>query len=117
MFGLRKGTPNPPPEGEVVASQPPGEVFPWPKGAVLTAVDEVVLQLPIALFDKDKPMGDFLVGSEGMEVNIPPKRESFLIRLRPGMSAQLGKSVEARVIADDAKPRRIMVKKPPAQKS
>lgn len=30
---------------DLVASQPPGEIFPWPNGAVLTAIDELVLAL------------------------------------------------------------------------
>lgn len=98
---------------ELIASQPPGEIFPWPKGAVLTAVDELVLALPVALFESDRPMGEAVFGPNDMEVNIPPDSETFFIRLRPGASVSLAKSVQSYVVADDHQPRRIKVTRPP----
>ena len=107
MFGwLRKQPEQPRPDGEV-ALQPPGEVFPWPKGTVLTAVDDVVLALPMALLAGDQPLKEILSGPDGMEVNLPPDGEAFFIRLRPGMSASVGRSCQAYVVAEDGRPRRI----------
>lgn len=56
---------------DLIASQPPGEMFPWPKGAVLTAVDELVLALPVALFEADRPMNEAVFGSDDVEAVSP----------------------------------------------
>lgn len=101
--------------GDAIAAQPPGQVFAWPKGAVLTAVDELVLALPMALFDNDRPMGEFVSGPADMQMNIPPSGDTFFIRLMPGMSVSLAKSVQSRVVAEDTRPRRIKVTRPPAE--
>jgi hypothetical protein len=102
------------PPGDVVAAQPHGQLFPWPKGAVLTAVDEVVLALPLALFDKDRPMGEFIFGESDLQMTIPPGGDKIFIRLMPGMSVRLAKSVQSYVVSDDRKPRRIKLTPPPA---
>jgi hypothetical protein len=101
--------------GEAVVAQPPNAIFPWPKGAVLTAVDEVTLALPTALFDADRPMSDFLFGPDDLEMNAPPGSDTFFVRLKPGMSVSLAKSVQSRVVSDDKKPRRMRVKRPPVE--
>ncbi len=111
MFGwFRKKPDRPQGEGEV-ALQPPGEVFPWSKGWVLTAVDEVVLALPKALLIPDRPLGDVVSGPDGMEVRVPPDGEAFILRLLPGMSASVARSCQAYVVADDGRPRRIRASK------
>jgi hypothetical protein len=91
--------------------QAPGDVFPWPKGVVLTVVDELILALPMAMFEPDRPMGEFLFGPSEMQVNIPAQGDSFRVRLTPGMSLSLARSVKAYLIADDARPRRVRVTK------
>lgn len=101
-------------DADLIAAQPPGQIFPWPKGAVLTAIDELVLAVPIALFDRDRPMSEFVFGPEDMQINIPPDSDTFFIRLLPGMSVSLARSVESRVVAEDATPRRIKVTPPSA---
>ena len=83
VFGWLKRKPQPSTAGELVAAQPPGEIFPWPNGAVLTAVDELVLALPVALFDKDRPMSEFVFGPEDMQMDIPPEGDTFFVRLMP----------------------------------
>jgi hypothetical protein len=103
----------PAPSGDVFVTQPVGVIFPWPKGAVLTAVDELLLALPIALFDPDRPMSEFVFAPADAAINIPPTGDTFLIRLTPGMSVSLAKSVQSFVVADDGKPRRIKVTRPP----
>jgi hypothetical protein len=92
-----------------IAHQPPGEIFPWPRGTVLTAVDEVVLALPVALFGPEEPIGAVLLGPDGMELNVPPQGELFFLRLQPGMSVRVAKSCQAMVLAEDQRPRRIKV--------
>lgn len=112
MFGWFKQKSRKSVGSDHVAAQPPGVVFPWPKGAVLTAVDEVVLAIPVALFEPDRPMSDFVFGPNNMEINIPANSDTFYIRLLPGMSVSLGKSVQSRVVADDSAPRRIRATRP-----
>ncbi len=111
MFGwFGKKPEQPRPEGEV-ALQPPGEVFPWPKGWVLTAVDEVVLALPKALLVPDRPLKEILSGPDGMEVSVPPDGDALFVRLLPGMSASVARSCQAYVVAEDGRPRRIRASK------
>lgn len=106
MFGwLRKR--REPPADEPIACQPPNEVFPWPKGVVLTAVDEVTIAVPAAMFDPGQPIGRFVFGPDDMEFGSPAGSDVVLIRLRPGMSVSLAKSVQAYVVADDGRPRRL----------
>ena len=96
----------------------PGEMFAWPKGGVITAVDEVVIALPIGLFDKDRPIGEFLFGPDDMKITVSPDGDRFHIRLMPGMSVSLAKSCDAYVSsgsADDHLPRRIAVRRPQAK--
>ena len=113
MFGWLKRKPQAAPTGGLIATQPHGDVFPWPKGAVLTAVDELVLALPTALFDKDRPMGEFLFCNDDVQINIPPEGDTFFIRLLPGQSISLAKSVQSYVVSEDQEPRRIKVRPPP----
>lgn len=112
MFGWFKKRPKPPAAAGPVASQPPGEIFPWAKGVVLTAVDEVVLALPVALLEPDRPMAEFIFGPDDMEFSAPPGSEVCFLRLRPGMSVSLAKSVQAYVWAEDKEPRRIKASGP-----
>jgi hypothetical protein len=109
MFGWFKKRAKPPAAAEPVAFQPPGEVFPWPKGVVITAVDEVVLALPVALLAPDRPMGEFVFGPDDMEFSAPAGSEVCFLKLRPGMSVSLAKSVQAFVWAEDKQPRRLKV--------
>ncbi|HEX4590497.1 MAG TPA: hypothetical protein VH120_11240 [Gemmataceae bacterium] len=97
---------------QVVAKQPPGHVFPWPKGTVLTAVDDVVFALPLAVFGDDEAIGSVLHGPKEMEINIPLEGNTFYIRLSSGMSVSLTKSCQACVVANDGRPRRIKVSMP-----
>ena len=113
MFGWLKRKPLATSSGEFIGTQPPGEIFPWPEGTILTAVDELVLALPMALFDKDRPIGEIVFGPDDMQISIPPKGDVFFIRLMPGMSVSLAKSCQSYVFAEDKKPRRIKVCQPP----
>jgi hypothetical protein len=94
---------------EIIASQPPGEIFPWPKGAALTALEEIVLALPTALLEKNRPMGEFVFGPDDMEANMPPDADTFFIRLAPQMTVSLAKPCQSYVVANDKRPRRIKI--------
>ena len=113
MFEWLKRKPLRATTGDLIATQPHGEIFPWPKGAVLTAVDELVLALPIALFG-DRPMAESLFAPDDVQMNIPPEGDTFFVRLMPGMSISLAKSVQSYVVSEDGKPRRIQVQRAPA---
>lgn len=106
----KKAAPNS--DSDVLATAPPGKIFPWPKGAVITAVDEIVLAIPIALFEKDRPMAEAVFGPDDMEVNIPPDNDTFFVRLKPGMSLSLSKSVQSYIVGDDENLRRLIVRMP-----
>jgi hypothetical protein len=116
VFGWPKRKPAiDPVPADLIASQPPGENFVWPKGAILTAVDELILALPVALFDKDRPMSEFVFGPDDMELSAPPGSDTFFVKLMPGMSVSLAKSCQSHVVADDNRARRIKVTPPAAE--
>src|SRR5688572_27976550 len=96
VFGWLKRKSQPSPAAELIAAQPHGEIFPWPKGTVLTAIDELVLALPTAVF-ADRPMGESLFASADAQINIPPEGDTFFVRLMPGMSISFAKSVQSYV--------------------
>jgi len=108
MFGLFKKKPEAK-SGEKIAHQPPGQIFPWPRGTVLTALDEATIALPMAIFGKDEPIGSVVLGSADLQMNIPKTGDTFFIRVQPGMSVSLAKSCQARVVADDQQPRRFRI--------
>jgi hypothetical protein len=94
---------------EEIAHRPPGQIFQWPRGTVLTALDEATIALPMAIFGKDEPIGSVVIGPADMLMNIPKTGDTFLIRVQPGMSVSLAKSCQARVVADDKQPRRFKI--------
>ena len=98
-----------PKEGETLVSQRPGEIFPWPLGMELTAVDELTLALPKKLLDEGRPLETSVFGPDHMHVNIPPIGDTFFVRLSPGMTVSLARSCEAYLVGEDKKPRRIKV--------
>jgi len=108
MFGLFNKKPKAK-AGEKIAHQPPGQIFPWPRGVVLTALDEATIALPVDLFGKGDPIGSVLLGSADIQINIPKTGDTFFIRVQPGMSVSLAKSCQARVVADDKQPRRFKI--------
>jgi hypothetical protein len=98
---------------EIIASQPPGEVFPWPRDTTLTALDEAVLALPKAILGPSEVIASVIRGDDDMQISIPEQGERLLLRLRPGMSVSLSKSSQACVVSDDGQPRRFRISGPP----
>ena len=110
MFGfLKKKSTSVAEMTETIAFQPPGEVFPWIKGMVLTAVDEVVVALPIELLGKDEPIGSIVVAPDDMQIIFQKQGGVFYLHLKSGMSVSLTKSSDAMLVADDKQPRRLKI--------
>jgi hypothetical protein len=102
MFGWFKKKPEPQ-VPEPVAHQPPGEVFPWPKGWKLTALDEVVLLVPAQILSDDEPIGSVIHCEDDVRLSLPTvpldsPDARILIRLRVGQSVWLTKSCQAMVV-------------------
>lgn len=92
-----------------VATQPPGKVFPWPRGTTLTSLDEAVLALPKAILGPDETIGSVIRGDDAMEINIPDQGETLYLRLGPGMSVTLSKSCQSMVVSVDGRPKRFRI--------
>lgn len=107
-----------PAEEQNVALQPPGQPFPWPRGARLTALEAVTLAIPAAAIVEGEKIGSVIYGDADLEVRLPTKPSESLIylRLKEGSSVSLSKSVQGVVIADDKMPKRIRVLPPPNEK-
>lgn len=92
----------------------PGEMIPWHAGLKLTAVDELMLALPAALLDGDKPMGEILQGTSDLEIALPGINgndpERLLIRLRPGQHMTLARSAQAQVYTNPGWPAKMRVR-------
>lgn len=89
--------------GETIASQPPGEVFPWAKGWRLTAIDEAVVMVPAQVLSNDEPIGSVIQCSDNVRLNLPTDsphslEARILIWLQPGQSVWLTKSCQAMVL-------------------
>lgn len=108
MFGFLKKKSTPAAKmTEAIALQPPGEVFPWIKGMVLTAIDELVIALPMALLGKDEPIGSIVIAPDDMKISFTKQGDAFYVHLKPGMSVSLAKSSDALLVADDKQPKRL----------
>ena len=105
---------SPTPSRTSVAVQPPGAVFPWPRGTTLTALDEAVLALPRALVGPDEVIAAIIRGDDAMEITLAEDGELFYLRLRPGMTVSLTRSAQSFVVADDGQSRRFQISTPSA---
>lgn len=86
-----------------IAHQPPGEVFAWPKGWQLTALDEAILAVPAAILTDDETIGSVIHCADEVRLNLPTVAPStsgarILIQLQPGQSVWLTKSCQAMVV-------------------
>src|SRR3978361_2209769 len=95
LFNWLRKKATPTTTAEPVATQPPGEVFPWPKGTTLTSLDEAMIALPKAILGPYETIGSVIRGDNAMEINIPDHGETLYLRLRPGMSVTVSKSCQA----------------------
>lgn len=89
-----------------IATQPSGEVFPFPNTVKLMAIDELVISLPIQLIGNGK-IGDAVICDGNAEICIPKTGEVFFVKLKPGMLISVGKSCQAAVISEDNSAKRI----------
>lgn len=88
---------------EKVAHQPPGEVFPWPKGWQLTALDEAIIAVPAAIIGDNEIIGTVIHADDGVQLNMPKEPHStsgtlIMLRLLAGQSVWLSKSCDAFVV-------------------
>src|SRR3954447_8645912 len=103
MFGWFKRRPEQPPAGERIAHQPPGEVFPWPMGWQLTAVDEAVIAVPAAILSDSEVIGSIIHCDDGVQLNLPTEPHTtpgarIMLWLQAGQSAWLSKSCQAVIL-------------------
>ena len=96
------------------AHQPPGQIFPWPKGWKLTALDEAILAIPAAILSDNDIIGSVIHAEDDVRLHLPTGRENeasnlIQIFLKPGQSVFLTKSCQAFVVpvydGDDKKRR------------
>ncbi len=99
MFGwFRKQHEPPPPSGQV-AHQRPGEVFRWPKGWRLTALDEAIIAVPVAIFSDDEVIDSVIHGDADIRLGMNSATSArMMIWLKPGQSVWLSRSCEAVVV-------------------
>lgn len=83
-----------------VATGVAGDRFGWPAGRELTALDTVVLSLPMALLDESKPISECLDAHDDIGIDIPSDGEAFQIRLAPGQWASPRRSCQAMITGD-----------------
>lgn len=103
LFGWFKRKPAPPDASVKIASQPPGDVFPWPTGWQLTALDEVIIAVPAAILSDEETIGSVIHADEDVRINLPTVSHStpderIAIWLQPGQSVWLSKSCQAVVL-------------------
>jgi hypothetical protein len=99
--------------------QPPDEIFNWPKGVVLTALDEVTLSLPVALVEtlsEDQPLKSVIHGHDDMRIYIPRAHgdtndNAIYMYLKPGMSLSFSVPIQAYVVSKDKTPKRFRIEK------
>ena len=90
----------------------PGEVFRWPKGQTITAIDPVIIELPKALFRADDIMQDVIKADDDIEIAFPSGSENILLHLQPGMSVTIRRNSESCLFANDIIPRRVRITEP-----
>jgi hypothetical protein len=103
MFGWFKKKQEPPPTTEKIAHQLPGEMFSWPKGWRITALDESIIAVPAAIIGDKEVIGAVIHCGEEVRLNFPtepnsPQDARIMIWLLPGQSVWLSKSCQAVVV-------------------
>ena len=73
------------------AHQPPGQIFPWPKGWKLTALDEAILAVPAAILSDSDVIGSVIHAEDDVILHLPTGSEKdadalIQIWLKPGQS-------------------------------
>jgi len=86
-----------------IASQPPGQIFPWPKGWKLTALEDAILAIPAAILSDDEVIGSVIHADDDVKVKLPtgqnPESDAHIIMwLEEGQSVYLNKSCQAIVL-------------------
>jgi hypothetical protein len=91
------------PDSTKIVHQPPGEIFPWPRGWKITALDEAVLAAPSAIISANEVIGNVIRSEDDVRLKLPAGADSvaeahILIFLKVGQSVFLTKSCQAIVL-------------------
>ncbi len=100
-----------------MAHQPPGLVFPWHKGWKLTALDETMIAVPVAILGDNETINSVIHCDDSVRISIPTathtdESERITFWLQPGESVWLSKSCQGVVVAQsegDTVARRFML--------
>jgi hypothetical protein len=95
-------------QGRIVAWTP-GERYRWPKGWILTPLDEIVLVFPRDKFPEPAHLAAVLATDNQTGVAIRSDVERLLLCISPGVSVRIKASVETYLVADDDAPRQIRI--------
>lgn len=99
-------------ESWILAEQPPGVPFPFPKGAKLKPEEDVVLALPRALITDNEKIGSVLLCDDNAEFTLNEKAGAYYVRLKAGMVLSLAKSCQVMLVAEDKRPRSFQIMRP-----
>jgi len=86
-----------------IGKQRAGEIFSWPTGWRLTALQDAILAIPVSIVSHDEIIGSVIHCDDEVRLNFPegPPSElspQILIWLKEGQSVYLTKSCQAMVL-------------------
>ena len=97
---------------ERLAAVTPGQIFRWPRGGTITAIDAVVIALPMGPIQDNETMGEVVAADGEMNVAMPPDSENIHLSFQPGMSVTIKRNSQSYLVAGDTIPRRIRITEP-----
>jgi len=83
------------------------DIFPWPKGWKLTALEDAILAIPAAILSDEEAIGSVIHADDDAKLKLPtgqnPESDAhILIWLKEGQSVYLSKSCQAFVLPNHA---------------
>ena len=102
FFGVASSPVASPPR---MGTSSPGEIFTWPKGWKITALDDSVLAIPSAILSDNEIIGNVIHAEDDVMLRLPtgvdPVSDAhILIHLKEGQSVFLSKSCQALVVSN-----------------
>src|SRR5262245_35001014 len=86
-----------------------GQIFQWRRGLCLRATEDALLALPADLVRAEEKIGSIIDVDDDAEIGFRERAdgslEAIILRLRAGQKAELHRSSEALLIADDDRER------------
>ncbi|MCK6471247.1 MAG: hypothetical protein L6R28_05835 [Planctomycetes bacterium] len=96
----------------VSAQQPPRVAFPFPVGAELEALEEIVLLIPKAVVGPNENIGEFIKANGEAEIALREDLDAWLVKLQKGHRLVLGRSCQVMILAKDDRPRQVRIRLP-----